>query len=94
MKAFVSTLFAATLLFAAEGAWAAQRSVTLTVDNMTCASCPYIVKKTLAGVAGVEKVAVSFEQKTATVTFDDAKTTTAALAEASTQAGFPAKPLP
>ena len=41
---------------------------------------------------GVEKVIVSFEDKTATVTFDDAKATVAAIAEASEHAGYPATP--
>jgi mercuric ion binding protein len=57
---------------------------------MTCASCPYIVKKSMAGVAVVEKVTVSFEAKTAIVTFDDAKTNADAIATASTNAGYPA----
>jgi mercuric ion binding protein len=34
---------------------------------------------------------VSFEKKTATVTFDDAKTTLAALTAATTKAGYPSR---
>ncbi|MFQ5764300.1 MAG: mercury resistance system periplasmic binding protein MerP [Rhodospirillales bacterium] len=72
-------------------ALAAQRSVTLAVDGMTCASCPYIVKQTLAGVPGVSDVTVSFIKKTAVVTFDDGKTNTAALTAATTNLGFPSR---
>ncbi len=65
------------------------------VDNMTCASCPYIVKKSLEGVEGVSKVEVSYDKKsssgTATVTFDDTKTNLQALTDATKNAGFPSE---
>lgn len=70
-------------------ATAAERTATLAVDNMYCASCPYIVKQSLAKVDGVNQVTVSFEKKTATVTYDDQKATLASLTAATTQAGFP-----
>jgi mercuric ion binding protein len=53
-----------------------------------------IVKSSMAAVRGVAKVAVSFEAKTATVTFDDAKTNPDAIAAASSNAGYPAHPKP
>jgi mercuric ion binding protein len=56
---------------------------------MTCASCPYIVKKTLAAVPGVSTVEVSLEAKAATVTFDDEKTTIAVLTRSTARAGYP-----
>ena len=59
---------------------------------MTCASCPYIVQPSMRAVPGVAKVTVSFEAKTATVTFDDAKTNPDAIAAASMNAGYPAHP--
>ena len=73
---------------------AAERTVTLAVENMYCDACPYIVKQSLAKVPGVEKVVVSFEQKTATVTYDDQKTKLEALTSATTQAGYPSKVVP
>ena len=75
-----------------DGAIAAERTVILTVQNMTCAACPYIVRESMSGVDGVEKVEVSLAEETATVTFDDAKTTVAAIADDSERAGFPAAP--
>ena len=39
-------------------------------------------------------VMVSFEQKTATVTYDDQKTTLDALISATTQAGYPSRAIP
>jgi mercuric ion binding protein len=59
---------------------------------MYCAACPYIVKTSMEAVPGVVNVAVSFEAQTATVTFDDTKTTPDAIAAASTNAGYPARP--
>lgn len=72
--------------------FAGERTVTFAVDNMTCASCPYIVKTSMAAVPGVAKVTVSFEAKTATVMFDDTKTNPDAIAAASANAGYPAHP--
>ncbi len=76
----------------ASPALAAVRTVTLAVENMTCASCPYIVKESLAAVQGVSAVEVSFENRTATVTFDDATTNIVTLIKATTDAGYPSSP--
>jgi len=70
-------------------AFAAEKTVILTVNNMYCADCPYIVKKSLESVPGVAKVAVSFKDKTATVTYDDSKADLRALTTATTNAGYP-----
>ncbi len=72
-------------------ALAAQRSVTLAVDGLTCPSCPYMVKQTLARVPGVSKVTVSFRKKTAVVTFDDGKTNASELTAATANLGFPSR---
>ncbi len=92
MKRILAVLALVAAPFA--GAIAAERTVTLAIDNMYCEACPYIVKQSLAKVTGVETVAVSFEQKTATVTYDDEKTTLDALTSATTQAGYPSKAIP
>ncbi len=70
-------------------AWAATKTVSLSVPRMTCAACPITVKTALSKVAGVEKVQVSFEKRQAVVTFDDAKTTVGALTKATAGAGYP-----
>jgi mercuric ion binding protein len=90
MKTFLRALALIGSIAAVPAAFAAERTVTFAVDNMTCATCPYIVKTTMAAVPGVTNVIVSFEAKTATVTFDDAKTNTDAIAAASLNAGYPA----
>jgi mercuric ion binding protein len=83
----VSSVAAAVLLLISP-AWAAPRSVTLAVPGMTCATCPITVKKALSKVAGVTKVDVNLDKLQAVVTFDDAKTTVAALIKATTDAGY------
>ena len=93
MKCSLSVLAIAVVLSAAGPAIAAEKTVTLAVDNMYCSACPYTVKQSLAKVAGVATAAVSYEKKTATVTYDDQKTTVAALTAATTQAGYPSHPI-
>jgi mercuric ion binding protein len=84
-------LFAALTLALAFGAsaWAATKTVTLSVPGMTCAACPITVKKALSKVDGVVKSEVSLEKKEATVTYDDAKTSVNALLDATKNAGYP-----
>jgi mercuric ion binding protein len=59
---------------------------------MYCAACPHTVKASLQAVAGVKAVSVSYEDKTAIVTFDDATTNAKALTTATTNAGYPSSP--
>jgi len=82
------TVLTLTLAFSAS-AWAATKTVTLSVPGMTCAACPITVKKALNKVEGVTKTEVSFEKKEATVTYDDAKTSVNALLDATKNAGYP-----
>ena len=70
------------------------QTATLAVENMTCGTCPIVVKKALEHVPGVTSTSVDFDKKTATVTFDPDKTTSAKLAQATTEAGFPSKVVP
>ncbi|MBV6486651.1 MAG: hypothetical protein GHHEDOFH_00586 [Pseudorhodoplanes sp.] len=79
-------------LIASSTAVAAERTVTLAVQNMYCAACPSTVRKSLQAVQGVSKVTVSFPQKTAVVTYDDTKTNVKALTNATTNAGYPSAP--
>jgi mercuric ion binding protein len=92
MKKSLSVIALIVPMMTAPATLAAERTITFAVDNMSCASCPYIVKTSMAAVPGVTKVMVSFEAKAATVTFDDAKTSLEAIAAASTNAGYPAHP--
>ncbi len=90
MKRLSTAAFAALMSLAAHGASADERTVTLKVDNLWCATCPYIVKQTLSRIPGVTEVEVSYQEKTAVVTFDDRETDVAALLAATAGTGFPA----
>jgi mercuric ion binding protein len=70
-------------------AQAATKTITLDVPGMTCKFCPITVRKALSKVDGVIEAKSDFESKTATVTFDDAKTSEKVLTEATASAGYP-----
>jgi mercuric ion binding protein len=77
---------------ASSAAFAADKTITLAVSNMYCAACPSIVKGSLEAVPGVANVAVSYKDKTATVTYDDSKANVNELTSATTKAGYPSAP--
>jgi len=79
----------AVAIIASPAAMAADKTITLAVNNMDCAACPSIVKGSLEAVPGVAKVAVSFKDKTATVIYDDAKANVNQPTSATTKAGYP-----
>jgi len=70
-------------------ALASQKTVTLSVPGMTCSACPITVKAALKRVDGVSSVQVRYEERDATVTFDDDKTSVDAITQATTNAGHP-----
>jgi len=90
MKSIISIVFLVTSLFT-QPLFAAEQGVTLGVDKMTCASCPYIVKKSLEKVSGVKAVSVSLDDKTAVVTYDDQTATIDQLIAATTELGYPSQ---
>lgn len=89
MKLSKSIIFTAALLMLPVAAMAGERTVTLKVEGMTCASCPYQVQSALRGVSGVKSAEASLATRTAVVTYDDAVTNVAALTKATTDVGFP-----
>jgi len=72
------TVFAGTL-----------QTVTLDVQNMTCAVCPITVKKAIERVPGVTDAKVDFDKKTASISFDPDKASTDTLTKATADAGYP-----
>lgn len=69
---------------------AEEKKVTFTIEKMTCAMCPITVRKAMEKVAGVLSVKTDYETKTAVVVFDPKKANVKAIAQASTDAGYPA----
>lgn len=66
------------------------QSVTLDMQNMSCALCGFTIKKALLSVEGVQQASVDYTSKTATVTFDPQKTGSEALIKATAATGYPA----
>ena len=95
MKTLVSAqakklILTSILAFAfTDAAFAAVRTVTLSVPGMYCEVCPITVRKALEKVPGVSRVNVSFKKKEADVTFDDAKANVQKLTAATENAGYP-----
>jgi len=69
-----------------------EHTATFAIEKMTCAACPITVRKAMERVDGVKSVKVDFDAKTATVVFDPSTVTPDQIGEASTNAGYPAKP--
>jgi mercuric ion binding protein len=92
MTKILSAALFGTGLLISSAAFAGEKTVTLAVQNMDCAACPFTVKSSLQAVPGVAKAVVSFADKTAVVTFDDEKTAVPALITATTNAGYPSAP--
>jgi len=92
MTRFLASAAFVLATVASPGAFAGERTLTLTVRNMYCDACPLIVRKSLEAVPGVAKAVVSFKDKTAVVTYDDSRTNVKALTTATTKAGYPSAP--
>ncbi len=92
MSRLVKSMVIGLGILASSSALAGEKTVTLAVKNMYCAACPYTVKSSLEAVPGVQKVSVSYQDKTATVIYDDTKTGVSALTTATTNAGYPSAP--
>ena len=92
MLKLLASLTLGVAVLASPVAFAGENTVTLAVKNMYCAACPHAVHASLQAVPGVKKVAVSFKEKTAVVTYDDTKADLTALTTATTNAGYSSSP--
>lgn len=68
---------------------AAEQTIVLSVPGMNCSVCPITVKKSLQKVEGVKSVNVTYENKTATVSFDNEQTDISSLTNATRNVGYP-----
>jgi len=89
-KKFLSVLvLVAFCLIALQPAFAAEKTVTLSVPGCKWAGTAARVGTILNGISGVSKVDTDSENHTATVTFDSEKTTVEAIKKALAGGGFP-----
>ena len=83
--ASVDTIFAAA---------AAERTAEITVGNMWCPSCPYIVQQAIDGIDGARVTGGELDRRTQTVSlvvvYDDEKTDIEAILAEPTSYGYPA----
>jgi copper chaperone len=63
-------------------------TVTLNIQGMTCGGCVASVTRVLKATPGVDNAVVRLDSKSATVTFDPAKTSVPALKSAIEDAGY------
>lgn len=79
-------------LMSLSAAWAAERTIVLDVQGMTCASCPYQVESTLKTLKGVKSAHASLTTHQAKVTYDDARVKVPQMLKALSGIGYPASP--
>ncbi len=91
---FLSCVIALSALVYGANALASElQTVTFQVDNMTCSTCPYTVKKALKKVDGVKEITAKYEghgEGWARVTYNPDMTDVKTLMSATTNAGYPA----
>ncbi len=88
------SLFAGMLATSTAALAAELKTITLSVDKMTCNMCPITVKKALRKLDGVSEVSAKYEGDGigwATVTYDPAKVKIEDLTFATEQAGYPSR---
>lgn len=70
-------------------AYADQTTKSLKIEKMDCPSCPFMIKRALEKIDGVESASVSMETKIAFVIFDDDKVETSDFVATITELGYP-----
>ncbi|MCF4098433.1 cation transporter [Maritalea mediterranea] len=90
MKHMLKPLLLAAMLspFSALAAMAAERTITLSVPGMYCASCPFIVKGAISRLEGIVAVETDLDARQAFVTFEDSQTSLDLILEATENAGY------
>lgn len=95
MKTRIGILAALGMLLAPFAARAGEATTVLNVHHAYCALCPSIVKKTLEHVKGVTSVTVGQADANgdmlASIKFDDAQASPAAMIKATAGQGYPAE---
>ena len=88
MKKLFVAIILATAAMSSTTALAAEQTVKLSVPGMTCASCPFIIKKAISAIKGVTLVEANLDDLSATVTFDDTVASIAAITQATKDVGY------
>ena len=89
MKHLLSGAILGVAVLISSASFAAEKVVKLSVPGMNCASCPYMVKQAISAVDGIKTVEATMEDRSATVTFDDAITNVSEIQQATADIGYP-----
>ncbi len=60
------------MFLASVASQAAESTITLSVPDMNCPSCPYMVEQSVNSVDGVQSAEAELKTRTLTVVYDDA----------------------
>jgi len=82
MKKLILFLISSLFLFGAE------KTVTISIEGMTCPLCTMAIKKSLKRIEGVKKAKVRLNTEKATVVFDDTKVDEEELLKAIKKVGY------
>jgi periplasmic mercuric ion binding protein len=66
----------------------ADKTVTLAIEGMTCTGCENTVQEAVTKIGGVKSIKASHLDSTAVVSFDESKTSIAAIGDAINEAGY------
>lgn len=89
MNKLIPSIMFAMLASTSSMANAAEQTIKLSVPDMTCASCPYMVKQAISAVDGIKFVEATMEDRSATVSFEDTVTSIEAIQQATANIGYP-----
>jgi len=89
MKHLVAAALFTSIMLLSPLSMAAEKIVKLSVPGMTCASCPYMVKQAISRGKGIKAVEATMEDRSATVTYDDALTSVEEIQQATADIGYP-----
>lgn len=87
MKKTTTAVIAAIILIPIT-ALAGEKTIKLSVPDMSCASCPYMVKQSIFAVDGIVAVDATMIDRSATVTFDDSITNVDEIQQATADIGY------
>jgi mercuric ion binding protein len=66
----------------------ANKTVTLAIEGMTCTGCENTIQEAVTKIDGVKSIKASHLDSTAVVSFDESKTSIAAIGDAINEAGY------
>ncbi len=89
MKRLITATLFTLSMFASPALMAAEQIIKLSVPGMTCASCPHIVKAAISEIDGIKAVVATMEDRSATVTYDDAVANLDKIMQATANVGYP-----